>query len=159
MNETGTPKVNLANEQGDTIVPLYVEEARVSKTQIETGKIRVSTVTRSHEQVVEELLARERVEVERKPINKRVDTMPVVREEGDTVIVPVVEEILVIERKLLLKEELHIKRVRSTEQFSEKVILRKQEAVIEREGTESVRASGGSLTEIDSLGNKSNKEI
>ena len=150
MNDSGMPDQILADKHGDTIVPLYVEEAHVSKTEIETGRVRVSTVTRNHEQVVEELLARERVEVERKPIGKRVDTIPAMREEGDTVIVPVVEEVLVIERKLILKEELHIRRVRSTEQFSEKVMLRKQEVVIERGGTESVRASDGTPLQNDS---------
>ena len=150
MNDSGTPNQIPVDQQGETIVPLYVEEVHVSKTEIETGRVRVSTVTRNHEQVVEELLARQKVEVERKPIGKRVDTMPAIREEGDTVIVPVVEEVLVIERKLVLKEELHIRRVHSSEQFSEKVMLRKQEVVIERGATESVRASDGSLPQNDS---------
>jgi len=58
--------------------------------------------------------------------------MPAVREEGDTIIVPIVEEVLVIERRLFLKEEVRIRRVRSTERHQESVIIRHQEAVVTR---------------------------
>lgn len=58
--------------------------------------------------------------------------MPPVREEGDTTIVSVVEEVVVIERRLMLKEEIHITRVHLTEHHRETVMLREQEAVITR---------------------------
>ena len=41
--------------------------------------------------------------------------MPTIREEGDTIVIPIVEEMLVIERRLLLKEEVRVRRVRSME--------------------------------------------
>ena len=45
---------------------------------------------------------------------------------------PVVEEVVVVERKLLLREEVHIRRVRATKQHVETVQLRQQEAVVTR---------------------------
>jgi stress response protein YsnF len=81
-------------------------------------------------------LVRERVEVETIPIGRRIDAMPAVRQEGDTTIVPVVEEVLYTERRLFLKEEVHIKRVRITERHQETVVLRHQEAVVERRPNE-----------------------
>ncbi len=54
------------------------------------------------------------------------------RRDRDTIIVPVVEEVITIERKLVLKEEIHIRRARKTEQYRETVMLRAQEAVIDR---------------------------
>jgi hypothetical protein len=42
---------------------------------------------------------------------------------------------LVVERRLMLKEEIHIKRVRTTERHQEKVTLRSQEAVVTRSAT------------------------
>lgn len=113
-------------------VQLAAEELVVTKEKHETGRVRVSTVTRQHEELVDELLEREDIAVERVPIGKRIEAIPAVREEADTIIVPIVEEVLVVERHLMLKEEVHIRRVRGTERHQERVTLRKQEAVITR---------------------------
>jgi stress response protein YsnF len=51
------------------------------------------------------------VEIGRVPVGRPVDTMPPVRQEGDTTIVPVVEEIIVVGRRLILKEEVRIRRL------------------------------------------------
>jgi uncharacterized protein (TIGR02271 family) len=116
----------------EMIIALHAEELHVAKRQIDTGRVQVSTVTHQREQLVEELLARERVEVDRVAIDRPIDAMPPIREEGDVIIVPVVEEVLVVERRLRLKEEVRIRRVRSTEKYQEKVMLRHQEAVVNR---------------------------
>ena len=47
-------------------------------------------------------------------------------------IVPVVEEVLFVEKRLVLKEEMHIRRDVKTETVAVPVSLRKQEAVVER---------------------------
>lgn len=114
------------------VVPLYAEEMSVTKENRETGRVRITTVTRQREELVDELLARERVEVETVAIGKPIEAIPAVRNEGDTIVVPVVEEILVTERRLVLKEELRIRRVRTTERHQERVTLRRQEASIVR---------------------------
>lgn len=129
------PSVN--NEQHpavveDLVVPLHAEEITVSRQIIERDVVRVATVTHSREQLVDEQLAREDVEVTRVPVGRIVEAMPSVREEGDLTIMPVVEEIVVIERRLLLKEEVHIRRIRSTEQHRETITIRGQEALVTR---------------------------
>ena len=86
----------------------------------------------SHEELVDELLSREKVEVERVAIDQLVETMPPVREEGDYLIIPVVEEVLKIERVLVLKEEVRIRRVQHRERYQERVTLRRQQAVVNR---------------------------
>jgi stress response protein YsnF len=58
--------------------------------------------------------------------------MPPIREEGDTTVMPVVEEVVVVERRLVLKEEIRIRRVRTTEHHRENVVVRTQDAVITR---------------------------
>ena len=72
------------------------------------------------------------MEIERVPIGRQIEAIPPVRQEGDTTILSVVEETLVIERRLILKEEIHIRRLHVSERHQEAVILRKQEAVITR---------------------------
>ena len=67
------------------------------------------------------------------PVGCIVETAPDVRTEGDLTIVPVVEEVLVVEKRLVLKEELHIRRTSQTEVVEVPVTLRKQRAVVERQ--------------------------
>jgi stress response protein YsnF len=69
--------------------------------------------------------------------------MPAIRNEGDTVVIPIVEEVLVIERRLLLKEEVRVRRVRSTERHQESVTLRHHEAVVTRLPVEPPAAGEG----------------
>jgi stress response protein YsnF len=66
------------------------------------------------------------------PIDRVVDVAPAVRTENDVTIVPVVEEVLVVEKRLVLKEELHIRRKAETKPVEVPVTLRKQRAVVER---------------------------
>ena len=95
-----------------TVIPVFEEELSVAKRVVETGRVRVSRVTHDHQQMVDELLQHETVEVDRIPIGRQVEAMPPVRTEGDVTIIPVVEEVLKVERHLILKEEV----AHSTEQ-------------------------------------------
>ncbi|MDX6456580.1 MAG: hypothetical protein QOE55_277 [Acidobacteriaceae bacterium] len=121
-----------ADHSRETVIPLFEEEVSVSRRVVPTSRVQVSRVTHTHEHLVDELLERERVEVERVAIDKPIDHIPSVREEGDCLIFPVVEEVLKIERVLVLKEEVRIRRVKGTERYQERVTLRKQEAVVNR---------------------------
>jgi uncharacterized protein (TIGR02271 family) len=133
----------------ETKLQLFAEELCVAKEKLETGRVRVSTRTLEREAVVDEDLARERVEIETVPINLRIDVVPQVRQEGDTTIIPIVEEQLVVERRLMLKEEVHIKRVRSTERHQEKVTLRYQEAVVTRQKDDADKIAAGEGTKLE----------
>jgi uncharacterized protein (TIGR02271 family) len=113
-------------------IPLYAEDLTVSKRQAAGDMVQVSTITSEHETFVDETLNHERVQIDRIPIGRQVDAKPPVRQEGDTTILSVVEETIVIERRLILKEEVHIRRLHVSERYQEPVVLRKQEAVITR---------------------------
>ena len=104
----------------------------MSKERVITGKVRIETLTREREELVDELLAREDAEIERRPIGKTVDALPAVRQEGNTVIIPLVEEVLAIERRLMVKEEIRIRLVNRKQRCTQRVRLRRQEAVIDR---------------------------
>jgi stress response protein YsnF len=65
-------------------------------------------------------------------VDRVVSEAPAVRTEGDVTIVPVLEEVLFVEKRLVLKEELHIRRTATTETVEVPVTLRRQRAVIER---------------------------
>jgi uncharacterized protein (TIGR02271 family) len=125
-------------------LPLLAEELSVSKETVETGRVRVATRTREREALIDEDLARERVEIETVPIGSRIDAVPEARQEGDTTIIPIVEEVLVVERQLVLKEEVRIRRVRTTEHHKETVKLRYQEAVVTRHPGDTGKSDTGS---------------
>jgi len=113
-------------------VPVIEEEPEVQKRKVETGKVRIQKVVREREEVIDEPLLREEVSVERVPINRVVEAPVPVRREGNVLIIPLLEEVLVVEKRLLLKEELHITK-RSVEVHDpQRVNLRREEAIIER---------------------------
>ena len=121
-----------SDKTDETVIPLLAEEVAVSKQVVETGRVQVSRVTHEREQLIDELLTHETVEIDRTPIGRQVDRVPPIIDEGDTVVIPIVEEVLVVERRLLLKEEVRVRRVHSTERHQESVTLRHHEAVVTR---------------------------
>ena len=58
--------------------------------------------------------------------------MPVAQVEGKITIIPVVEEIVVVEKRLVLVEEIRIRKIATSQEVSIPVTLRKQTATIER---------------------------
>jgi uncharacterized protein (TIGR02271 family) len=136
VNPLGATGAETTKPDPEARIPLYEEELSVAKRVVERGRVQVSRTTRSYEQAVDELLNHEEVEVEHVAVDQPIDTMPSVRQEGDVTIVPVVEEVLKIERRLVLKEEVHIRRVQRTERYQNTVTLRKQEVVVSRVGSE-----------------------
>ena len=127
------PNIERLVVEGDELVlPLSAEHVEVTRRKVVRSVVRVSTTTRTRDHLVEEPLAYERVDVQRVPVGRYVDAVPAIREEGDVTIMPVVEEVVVVERKLLLREEVHVRRVRTTEQHVETVRLREQDAVVTR---------------------------
>lgn len=124
----------MMNEEEQTI-PLSEEVVSVGKEPVIRARVRIATTTRERLVPVEQELAREEVEVERVAIGRMIDTVPEPRQEGDVLIVPVVEEELVVTKRLVLREELRIsKRVtKRTEHMT--VAVRAQEAVVDRDET------------------------
>jgi stress response protein YsnF len=113
-------------------VPVIEEEAHVQKRTVTTGRVRVETVTEIHDEVATAELETSDVEITRVPVGREVENPPAMRTMGDTIVVPVLEEVLVVERRLMLKEELHITRRVTSETVDVPVRLRKQRAVVTR---------------------------
>ena len=132
LDKLGAADTPAAHAERETVIPLLEEQFSVAKRVVETARVRVSRVTHDHQQLVDELLNHEKVEVEHVPVDRRIDTMPSIRQEGEVTIIPVVEEVLKVERCLVLKEEVHIRRIKTTERHQEQVTLRKQEVLVSR---------------------------
>ena len=133
-------------------IPLIEETARIDRHVVETGTVRVRTRTDTTEQVLRESLRGNAVGVTRVAVNRTLaegEPAPVARTEGGVTIIPVLEEILVVEKRPVLKEEVHIRETRSSEEVEVPVTLRKQRAVVERVSQD------GHVTEVEAQGNKS----
>lgn len=92
------------------VVPVIEEQIVIDKYVVETGKVRVSKRITEHEELIDEPIFHEKVNVQRIPINKIIDVAPEVRREDDTLIIPVVEERIFVQKRLVLVEELRIKK-------------------------------------------------
>lgn len=114
------------------VIPVIVEEPDVHKRVVETGKVRITKVVHEREAVVDEPLLHEEVEVTRVPIQRVVDGPIPVRYEEDRIIVSILEEVLVVEKRLMLKEELHIRKQRREVHQPQHITLRSEEAHVER---------------------------
>lgn len=134
MNGNATERTAALGADGDAgiVMPLLAEDVAVTTQVVETGRVTVQRVTRERCQAIAEPLMDERVEISRTPIGKVIDRVPDIRQEGDTVVIPIVEERLVVERQLFLKEEVRVKRVRSTTVHHDAVPLRQHDVVITR---------------------------
>ena len=119
-------------EEGETVIPLHRENLDISIRQVVTGTVEISTSTQWREAQVDEELTRQTAEIERVPIGRVVDAAPEIREEDGVLIIPVMEDIVVVERRLVLKEEVRIRRSTSTRRHQETVTLRQQEVVVVR---------------------------
>jgi uncharacterized protein (TIGR02271 family) len=117
----------------DELIPLIEEQLEVGKREVERGRVVVRKRVETREELAEAVLHRDELSVERVPLGVPVDAAPPVREEGDVLIVPVLEEQLVVQTRLILKEELRITRHRRADTFREPVRLRAERAEVIRE--------------------------
>lgn len=121
----------MSDEVEAASIPVVEEELKIDRREVETGRVRVRTVPEEQTRVVSDRLLRTDVTVERVPKDEEIDAVPPVRDEGETVVVPVVEERLV--KRLFLVEEVRLTRRASTEEFEQPVQLRSERVVVERE--------------------------
>jgi uncharacterized protein (TIGR02271 family) len=120
--EAGTPLV----------VPVLEEALAVHTRRVATGAVRIIKTVQEQDVLVDEPLWREEVDITRVPVQRVVDGPIPVRTEGDTTIISLVEEMVVVEKRLMLTEELHIRRRRIETRQPQHVTLRREEARVER---------------------------
>jgi uncharacterized protein (TIGR02271 family) len=121
-----------AGRDAERVIPVLEERPVFSTRKVETARVRITKRVGSHEEDVDEPVVEETVEVERVPLNLPVDRPAPVRYEGDTLVLPVYEERLVVEKRLFLKEELRITKRRAERHFPRRATLRHEDVSVER---------------------------
>ncbi len=128
----------MANNEKDKPVSLNVfeEQAQVDKKVIEKGTVRIVKKVNTEDETINIDLKTEEIKVERITVNKYVDTPPVVRYEGNTTIIPVIKEVAVVEKKLLLVEEIYVTKTINITSEEKIIPLRKEEVIVETSRSE-----------------------
>ena len=123
---------SLHAEPAGTVIPVIAEEAHIHKERRVTGKVRLRKIVHHEEQTLDEPLLKERVSMERVAIDQWVDEAPPIRNEGETLVVPVVEEVLVVEKRLRLREEIRLTWHHEEEHEPQHFVVRREEVRVER---------------------------
>ena len=115
-------------------MPLLEERASVEKRTVATGKVRVVTHTETVEELVRAVLDGEEADVVTVELDQTVSgPAPRMRTEDGVTIIPVLEEVLVVEKRLVLKREIRIRMRPTSDTIEIPVKLRKQQAKVERQ--------------------------
>ncbi len=121
------------NITGKVTIPVIEEHLTVDKKEIETGRVTITKKVHSEQQQVEIPVVEEEVDVQRIPFNQYIEsTPPAVRYEGEKTIIPILKEVLVVEKKLVLVEEVHITRKKNHSKISQQETLRQEEIIVNR---------------------------
>lgn len=116
----------------DIRLPIIEEEAHVLKRTTEVEHVTVRTVPEQEQVVVRDEVRREQVEIRRVTIEREVERAPAIREEDGVTIIPVLEERLVVEKRLFLVEEVHVVRTAQAETVELPTMLRRTRVDVER---------------------------
>jgi stress response protein YsnF len=127
------PWKTLAGGSPDLEIPIVEERVVVGVRAVPSEQLRVRRKVVTDEQIVETPIWTEQIVIEHVPIGTFVDRAPSARQEGDTLIIPCVEEVPVVEMRLRLREELRIRVVRERRMDRQSVPVRRFEIEIERE--------------------------
>jgi uncharacterized protein (TIGR02271 family) len=135
MSRGASVSTSEKKEPVSNVIPVIREELKVEVKTVDTGKgVRVTKTVSEDEKVVDQPLTQERLIVERVPVGRLLKgpQVPGTRYEGDTLVVPVLEEVLVVEKKVRLKEEVRITRSRQAVRDPQSFKLKTEEVSVER---------------------------
>ena len=135
ISATDSPNAMPADGEGATL-PLIEEQLRIGKRSVDTGRgVRVHKRIDEKPVAIDESLVHEDLDIRHVSVERVVglDEAPGIRYENDgaTLVVPVLEEVLVLERRVRIKEELHITRVKRQVRHAETVVLKSEQVHVE----------------------------
>lgn len=115
-------------------VPVIQEELQIGRRIVDTGRgVRVSKTVTEETLHIDEALQSQTLQVEHVPIDTWIEgAPPVQRQEGGTLIIPVLEEVLVMQKRVRLKEEIRITARPHERHVSEQVVLREEHVTVAR---------------------------
>ena len=124
---------NEVREDTTGVIPVIEEHVEITKKVIERARVRLSKRVNESVESFDIPLTEEEIVVKRVQKNELVDTAPAsMRYEGDVMIIPVLKEVAVIEKRIMLVEEIHVSKYKYDKNEARQVVVRKEEVHIER---------------------------
>jgi stress response protein YsnF len=121
----------------EEIIPILEEHVVIGTERATTGTVRVRTVTHEEEHAIDEPVRITDVEVKRVPVDRWTDEPVADRIEGDTRIISVYREEIIVQRRMHVVEEVHVSLRRREERHREIVHTQQTQVVVDRDGTAS----------------------
>ncbi len=122
----------MEDNEKEVVVPVVREELHADAVPVVTGGVRVTKHVQTHDEVLEQELRRSHVDVRRVKTNRVVDGPQPVQRIGNEIIIPVVAEVLRVEKQWVVTEEIHITQTEERETVQQTVPVSYEEAQIER---------------------------
>jgi uncharacterized protein (TIGR02271 family) len=123
-------------EAGGTLtIPVVAEEAVANVREVEQGRAIIEKRVETVPHVAKIEVGSDEVDVERVRLDQEVDVAPTIRQEGDTLIVPVIEEVLVVTKRYLVREEIRVTKRRVVRQETLREELRREVVTVREERT------------------------
>src|SRR5262245_14911962 len=136
-------------ETADIVIPVVAEELTLETEQVARSRVRVSKRVESREETVDAPTIRDDVVIKRVPVNKYVEgEVPTVRDENGVLVIPLIEEVTVVEKRLLIREEVHVSRHKTTTSGTETVVLRREVVDVERDDLASAATPSQSKSQV-----------
>jgi stress response protein YsnF len=144
----------MEEDSKDVTIPVYREEVTAGTMPVVTGGVRVTKHVQTREEIVEQELRKSTAQVKRVQVNRQVDGPLKPRREGNTLIVPVVSEVLHVEKRWMLTEEIHI--MENTELATEQntITLDEEHAVVER-----LDEKGNAVSKVEDVNDTSSRPL
>jgi uncharacterized protein (TIGR02271 family) len=122
----------VAQDSGTQVIVPIVEERLVpDKRAVDLGELRIHKRVETTEEAIRQLVTRDDVEIERVPIDRPLDAPLDTRFEGGTMIIPVMREVLVVQKQLMLAEEIRIRKREVTEEQEVRELVRHERVELE----------------------------
>jgi uncharacterized protein (TIGR02271 family) len=132
LGAVGARESTLASQHGDELrIPLLEERLTAGARPVDLGELRLHLGVDSEEQAIRQPVTRDDLIVERIAVDRVLDAPVEPRHEGDWLIIPIMREVLVVEKRLMLAEEVRIRTRRVTEEQVVRETVRRTRVDIE----------------------------
>lgn len=134
QQETGNADLQqTAGRFSDQVIPVIEEHATVHKIVVETGKVNIHKSVTEEKTAINLPVINESYNIERVAVNKVYDTPPPsMRYEGEVMVIPVMREVTVVQKRYEVVEELRITRQLTETPLVQEITLRKENVKVVR---------------------------
>jgi len=158
---TASPAVNTGfAAQSHLTVPVVEERLDVGKRTVELGSLEIRKTIEEFQDSRRLPLSFDQLDVQHVAVNRPLDAPLEPRYEGDVLIIPVMEEVLVIEKRLMLKEEVRVSKRQVTRVQQVNETLRREHVELVppdnnlvniNDTTASTASAGASQSQVDEI--------